>query len=280
MAATTTIITGATSGLGKATAKALAKKGHALYLLVRDVVKGDELTRQLIAETNNREIFTVKCDLADLHSVYAAVEKLKSRLFAINVLINNAGGIFPKHKLSKDGYEMTFAVNHLGHFALTQGLMPLLEKGQARVINLSSEAHRIGKDNFDDINREKEYSAMKAYATAKLYNIYFTKSLAEMYGAKGITAFAVHPGLVNTNFGVGLSGLTNVLLSFARPFMISPEKGAETAVYIATQPTLHTKSGMYFKKKKPAATSAQANNVASRRELWQLSEQFISNKFA
>lgn len=280
MAAITTIITGATSGLGKATAKALAKKGHALYLLVRDVVKGDELARQLTAETNNREIYTVKCNLADLHSVYAAVEKLKSRLFAVNVLINNAGGMFAQRELSVDGFEMTFAVNHLGHFALTQGLLPLLQKGQARVINLSSEAHKIGRDNFEDINREKEYSAMRAYGSAKLYNIYFTKSLAEMYGDKGITAFAVHPGLVNTNFGAGVSGLTNILLSLARPFMISAERGAQTTVYIATQATLHTKSGLYFKRRKPAGTSAQAENVGSRRELWRLSEQFISNKFA
>ncbi|MEO6150195.1 MAG: SDR family oxidoreductase [Mucilaginibacter sp.] len=278
MSATTTIITGATSGIGKATALELAKKGHALYLLVRDVVKGDELAQQLIKQTGNKEIYAVKCDLSDLHSVHIAAEKLKSRLLAINVLINNAGGIFPEHRFSKDGFEMTFAVNHLGHFALTEYLMPLLLKGQARIINVSSEAHQMSKPNFDDLKCENGYSAWKTYGTAKLYNIWFTKSLTEKYGDKGITAFALHPGLVKSGFGTGLSGLSRLLLTVVSPFMISPEKGAETTVYLATQPNLHTKSGQYFKKKKVAKSSKTANNAAGREQLWQLSEALIKDK--
>ncbi|MBE9583420.1 SDR family oxidoreductase [Mucilaginibacter sp. JRF] len=276
MAAITTIITGATSGIGKETALALAKKGHGLYLLVRDVVQGDELVRQLTEQTGNKEIFCVKCDLADLHSIYTAAEKLKSKLFAINVLINNAGGMFPQRELSKDGFEMTFSVNHLGHFALFQHLLPLLEKGQARVISLSSEAHRIGKPAFNDINCEAAYSPMKVYGTAKLYNIYFTKSIAEKYKDKGITAFAVHPGVVNTSFGTGTKGIAGFLLSLARPFMISAEQGAETSVYLATQNTLHAKSGLYFKKCKPAKVSSIANDAAAREKLWQLSLQLLA----
>ncbi|RYY37950.1 MAG: SDR family oxidoreductase [Sphingobacteriaceae bacterium] len=275
MSATTTIITGATSGIGKETALALAHKGHALYLLVRDVVKGDELVRQLKQETGNKEIYCVKCDLSDLHSVYTAAEKLKSRLLSINVLINNAGGMFPMRELSKDGFELTFATNHLGHFALTMQLMPLLKKGQARIINVSSEAHKLGKPDFSDINSEKSYTPMKVYGTAKLYNIYFTKSLAEKYGDKGITAFAVHPGLVKTSFGAGTGGISGFLLSLARPFMITPEKGAQTTIYLATQAGLHTKSGMYFKKEKPASTSGVANDAAAREKLWQISETIL-----
>ncbi|RCH55396.1 short-chain dehydrogenase [Mucilaginibacter hurinus] len=272
----TTIITGATSGIGKATSYELAKKGHALYLLVRDVVKGDELAKQLSRQTGNREIYSVKCDLSDLYSVRTAAEKLKSRLFAVNVLINNAGGIFPQRRTSKDGFEMTFAVNHLGHFLLTQQLMPLLIKGQARIINVSSEAHRVGRPNFNDLQGKESYSAWKAYGNAKLYNIWFTKSIADKFGDKGLTAFALHPGVVNSGFGTGLSGFSRLLLSLARPFMISPEKGAETTVYLATQATLHTKSGGYFKKKKPVKPSADANNVAYREKLWQLSELLIT----
>ncbi|MCC8410202.1 SDR family oxidoreductase [Mucilaginibacter sp. UR6-1] len=275
MAAITTIITGATSGIGKETALALAKKGHGLYLLVRDMVRGDELARQLTEQTGNKEIFCVKCDLADLHSVYAAAEKLKSRLFAINVLINNAGGMFPQREVSKDGLEMTLAVNHLGHFALFHHLLPLLVKGQARIISLSSEAHRIGKANFDDINSEKAYSPMKVYAVAKLFNVYFTKSVAEKYKDKGITAFAVHPGVVNTSFGAGTGGITGFLLSLARPFMITAEQGAQTPVYLATQSGLHTKSGMYFKKRNPAKVSSAANDDAAGEKLWQLSGQML-----
>ncbi|RVU00657.1 SDR family oxidoreductase [Mucilaginibacter limnophilus] len=275
MAAITTIITGATSGIGKETALALAKKGHALYLLVRDVVKGDELVRQLKQQTVNKEIFSVKCDLSDLHSVYTAAEKLKSRLFAINVLINNAGGMYPMRKLSHDGFEMTFAVNHLGHFALTMHLMPLLQKGQARIINISSEAHKMGKPDFDDLNSEKSYSSMRVYGAAKLFNIYFTKSLAEKYRDKGITAFALHPGVVNTAFGAGAGGMTGFFLTIARPFMITPEQGAQTTIYLATESGLHTKSGTYFKKKKLAKVSSAADDAAARERLWQVSEEIL-----
>lgn len=275
MAAITTVITGATSGIGKETALGLAKKGHALYLLVRDVIKGDELVRQLKQQTGNKEIFSVKCDLSDLHSVYTAAEKLKSRLFAVNVLINNAGGMFPERKLTKDGFELTFAVNHLGHFALTIRLMPLLEKGQARIINVSSEAHKLGKPDFDDLNSEKNYSPMRVYGTAKLFNIYFTKSLAEKYRDKGITACALHPGVVNTAFGAGTGGITGFFLSLVRPFMITPEQGAQTSVYLATESGLHTKSGMYFKKKKPAKVSSAADDGSAREKLWHKSEEIL-----
>lgn len=278
MAAITTIITGATSGIGKETALALAKKGQGLYLLVRDVKRGDEFVKQLKEQTGNKEIFCLACDLSDLQSVYAAAAELKNRLFAINVLINNAGGMFAQYELSKDGFEMTFVVNHLGHFALFNQLLPLLEKGQAKVISLSSEAHRIGKDNFDDLNSERSYSPMRVYGTAKLYNIYFTKSVAEKYKHKGITAFAVHPGVVNTSFGAGSSGLTKFLLALARPFMLTPEQGAQTSVYLATQTALHTKSGLYFKKCKPANISAAANSVSSREKLWQISEQLLKQQ--
>ncbi|MCD8740021.1 SDR family oxidoreductase [Mucilaginibacter roseus] len=275
MAAVTTVITGATSGIGKETALALAKKGHGLYLLVRDLVRGDELVRQLVEQTGNKEIFCIKCDLGDLHSVYTAAEKLKSKLFAVNVLINNAGGMFPQRELSKDGFEKTFAVNHLGHFALFQHLLPLLEKGQARVISLSSEAHRVGKVDFDDINSEKKYSPMRVYGMAKLFNIFFTKSVAEKYKDKGITAFSVHPGIVNTSFGAGTGGFTGFLLSLARPFMITAEQGAQTPVYLATQSGLHTQSGSYFKKCKVAGTSSAANDAAAREKLWQLSDDLL-----
>ncbi len=272
MAAITTVITGATSGIGQETARALARKGHGLYLLVRDITKGNALAQQLIKETGNREINCISCDLSDLQSVAAAADTLKSKLFAVNVLINNAGGMFAERQLSKDGHEMTFAVNHLGHFTLTRILMPLLLKGQARIINVSSSAHRVGKDNFDDIDYNNGYSAIRAYGTAKLYNIYFTKSLAEKYGQQGITAFALHPGFVNTGFGADMGGFAKLLLTLSRPFMISPERGAQTSVYLATQPGLHGKSGQYFVRKHPSPVSLTARNEESSQKLWAISE--------
>jgi len=276
MAIKTTVITGATSGIGKETALALAKKDHALYLLVRNTQKGDILKDEIIAKTGNKSIYVVKCDLADLQSVRHAADGLKAKLVSINVLINNAGGIFNERLLSKDGFEMTFATNHLGHFALTMALLPLLEKGHARIINVSSDAHKIGKADFDDLPWEqKPYSPMKAYGMAKLFNIYFTKSLAEQYADKGITAFALHPGVVNTSFGDGVGGFTKFLLTLARPFMITPEEGAQTSVYLATEPGMDTKSCQYFVKKKMTKSSALSWSEANRNKLWDISKKLV-----
>ncbi|MGY4537253.1 NAD(P)-dependent dehydrogenase (short-subunit alcohol dehydrogenase family) [Mucilaginibacter sp. UYNi724] len=276
MPITTTVITGATSGIGRETALALAKKDHALYLLVRDTERGEQLKQEIISATKNRNIYIVPCDLADLHSVRNAAGILKSSLLSINILINNAGGIFAEREESKDGFEMTFAVNHLAHFLLVQCLLPLLEKGQARIINVSSEAHRMAKPNFNDLQWTKRpYSAWKAYGTAKLFNIYFTRSLAIKYGAKGISAFALHPGLVNTGFGTGLSGIGKLLMSLARPFMISAENGAQTTIYLALATRIDAQSGKYFKSSRPANTSAEATNDVGRDRLWELSMEII-----
>lgn len=276
----TTVITGATSGIGKETALALAQKGHAVYMLVRDMDKGAAVRRELMAAGKSGEIHLVHCDLADLQTVHNAAQTLREKLFAINVLINNAGGIINEYELSTDGFELTFAINNLGHFLLTQNLMPLLERGQARIINVSSEAHRMGKPVFDDLQAgqaAKTYASIKAYSKAKLFNIYFTKSLAERYKSKGITAFALHPGVVSTSFGNSLGGLGKVLLFLAKPFMISPRQGAQTSVYLATAPKLDAKSGQYFKKQQAAKPATIANNKDARDQLWDRSMQMIEH---
>jgi len=275
MPITTTVITGATSGIGEETAFALAKKDHAIYLLVRNTEKGRQLKERITAETGNEHIFVVACDLADMQSVKEASEVLKAKLFAVNVLINNAGGIFNERQLTKDGFEVTFAVNHLGHFLLTACLMPLLEKGHARIINISSDAHKVGKPLFDDLQSSQKYSALKSYGMAKLFNIYFTKSLAEKYADKGITAYTLHPGVVNTGFGAGTSGFVKFLLWVARPFMITAKKGAETTVYLATAPKLDKLSGQYFVKKKPAKPSPAAVDTEARNKLWDISNKLV-----
>jgi NAD(P)-dependent dehydrogenase (short-subunit alcohol dehydrogenase family) len=278
MALKTTVITGATSGIGKETALGLAKKDHALYLLVRNVVKGDRLKEEIITSTGNKNIHVVKCDLADLSSVRVAAAELTAKLVSINVLINNAGGIFSDRKLSKDGFEMTFATNHLGHFLLTMSLMPLLEKGHARVINVSSSAHQMGKPNFDDIQWEQhKYSSWKAYGQAKLYNIYFTKALAEKYAEKGITSFALHPGIVKTNFWGGTSGFFSKLMQLlVSPFMITSEEGAQTSIYLATEPGMEAKSCQYFVKKKLTKSSELSWSEENRNKLWDISKKLVA----
>ena len=274
----TTVITGATSGIGKETALALAKKDHAVYLLVRNVAKGEELKKDLIAQTGNRSIFVIHCDLADMQTVKQAADELKGKLFSINVLINNAGGLNPIRKESKDGIELTFAMNHLGHFLLTMSLMPLLQKGQARVINVSSEAHKMARPQLlNDVEFKQDYSTWKAYGLAKLCNIYFAKSLAEKYTQAGITAYALHPGIVKSDFWSGLGGLNAVLKVLASPFMITAREGAQTSIYLAGQTKLSPKlNGQYFKKGQVAKTTLAAQNVSARNKLWQISEQMVS----
>lgn len=274
----TTVITGATSGIGKETALALAKKDHALYLLVRNVAKGEELKKDIIAQSGNRSVFVIHCDLADMQTVKQAADELKGKLIAINVLINNAGGINPSRHESKDGIELTFAMNHLGHFLLTMSLMPLLQKGQARVINVSSEAHKMARPQLlNDVQFKQDYSSWKAYGLAKLSNIYFAKSLAEKYAQSGITAYALHPGIVKSDFWSGMGGLNAILKILASPFMITPREGAQTSIYLAGQIKLSPKlNGQYFKKSQVAKTTLAAQNTSARNKLWQISEQLAA----
>ncbi|QEM09820.1 SDR family oxidoreductase [Mucilaginibacter rubeus] len=276
----TTVITGATSGIGKATAMALAAQDHEVYLLVRNIIKGEAVKQEIIAKTGNKHVSVIKCDLADLQSVREAAIELSQKLTTINILINNAGAGFSERRVSKDGFEMTFTTNHLGHFLLTTSLMPLLERGQARIINVSSEGHKIGKPNFDDLQSAQNYSSFKAYGMAKLFNIYFTQSLAQKFADKGVLAFSLHPGVVNSSFIEGLKGFDKVLMKMARPFMITSQQGAETSIYLATEPGLDKFNGRYFKKKKLAKTSPIAQDWAAQEKLWQISEKLISKSVA
>ncbi len=276
MPAITTVITGSTSGIGQLTALELAKKGHAIYMLVRNTQKGQQVAGEIISQTGNKDIYVVQCDVGDLASVRRAAKELTDKLFGINILINNAGSAFMNKEFTGDGLEMTFAVNHLGHFLLTKSLMPLLERGQARIINVSSEAHRSAKPNFDDMQwQQTTYQPVKAYGISKLYNIYFTKSLSEKYGQTGITAYALHPGVVLTPIWDKVTGLMKLVALILKPFMITPEKGARTTIYLATQPRLEQKSGLYFKKCKVAKTAPVAEDVAARNRLWEISEKLV-----
>jgi NAD(P)-dependent dehydrogenase (short-subunit alcohol dehydrogenase family) len=279
MAAITTVITGATSGIGKVTALELAKKGHAIYMLVRNTAKGEQVKQEIITASGNKNVYMIECDMADRQSVRNAAAELTGKLFAINILINNAGSAFLEKQFTKDGFEMTFAVNHLGHFLLTESLMPLLKKGQARIINVSSEAHRSAQPNFDDLNwQTTPYEALKAYGVSKLYNIYFTKSLAEKYNQDGIVSYALHPGVVNTHIWDGVKGFLKLFVSFLKLFMITPEKGAETTIYLATELRLEPKSGLYFKKCKVNKPAPIAEDTAARQRLWEISEKLTEDQ--
>ncbi|MEX0883036.1 MAG: SDR family NAD(P)-dependent oxidoreductase [Cyclobacteriaceae bacterium] len=269
-------ITGGTSGIGVEKVKALAPGFSKIFLLVRDIEKAKKLVGKIKPVGKEDKFVLVPCDLADLESVSKAAEMISAQTDSIDVLINNAGGIFPEKIITKNQLELTFSANHLGHFLLTLKMLPLLtNKNGARVINVSSDAHKAASVNLDDLQFEKGYSSFKAYANAKLFNILFTKSLAEKFGDRNIQAYALHPGVVDTNFGHQSKGFFKVFLSLFKPFMISPKKGAETGIFLATTAKVPGENGGYYKKSKIASPSKKAQSKKLRDQVWERSEKLV-----
>ena len=272
-------ITGATSGIGVETVKALAPNFKEIFLLVRNTKKADELIAQWTDEAYSSNFHVIPCDLSDLSTVAAAAEKIQTLCPQLDVLINNAGGINKDRIVTKDGLELSFSINHLGHFLLTERLMPLLlGADRPRIINVSSDAHKVARPDMADLQSIKSYNALTVYANVKLFNILFTRSLVEQYGDKGIHAFALHPGMVRTNFGSGFTGLVKWGMKIIKPLMISPKKGAATTVFLAKDPSALQFNGGYFKKGKLSKSSEYAASEDLRNQLWEESEKLLRSR--
>jgi len=268
-------ITGPTGGIGKATAEELARKGYRLALFARNQEKLKELSKQLLS-LGSPEVEHFTCDLADLKSVRRAAQEFRGKFDRLDVLINNAGGIIPKLRYSADDTEYSFAMNHLGHFYLANLLKDsLAESDDPRMISVSSVAHIMGKLDFSDLAKRKgSYSAFKVYADAKLCNIYFTREAARRWADFGLKAYCLHPGVVRTGFGSEYSGIMGLLIKLGAVFMISPDKGTETSVFLATTDKDH-KNGSYFIRKKKARTSKIAQDMSIASQLWKFSEELL-----
>lgn len=273
------LITGATNGIGKETALALLKENYAVYFIARNESKSVNVRDELIAQSGNKNCDFYLADLADLAQVKAVAERINSELSKIDVLINNAGGMFQIREESADGYEMHFAMNHLSHFLLTLSLKQLLVGSNARIVNLSSEAHRMARLDLNNLEEKENYSAIRVYGNAKLCNILFTKGLVKRWGKDGVTSFALHPGVVRTGFAMNAEGgIWKIIFKLIRPFMISAQKGALTSVYCALEQGLESQSGKYFKDQKVQKPSADAENDALSDKLWQISREMIQQK--
>lgn len=269
----TVFITGANSGIGKTTSIALAKMGARILMHARSKERGTAAQEEIIAQSGNNDVDLFLCDLADLNEVRQMAERINLKYPQIDVLINNAGIMTRKRQETVQGFEYQFGVNHLSHFLLTQLLIDKIRKSPSgRIINVSSAAHKAGKINFDDINLKKRFSSFRGYAQSKLANILFTNELCHRLEPDGISSNCLHPGVVGTRFAHARDPKkSNLLMKWSRIFMIDPEKGAETTIYLASSDEVENKSGQYFKKKKSTSASKDSYDLDSAQKLWDLS---------
>ena len=269
------LITGATSGIGKAAAFKLAELGASLILLSRNEEKGEKICDQIRKINNNAPVKFYGVDISSMKEVRKVSEKIKTDFDNIDVLINNAGARFDQYFKNDEGIELTFATNHLGHFLLTLSLIETLRKSaQGRIINISSSAHAIGTEEFDDIVTPANYDRRLAYGRSKLANLYFTYELSRKLRNTNITVNAVDPGGVATNFS-----RNNGLFPWAKHYasyilklkLISPKQAAETIVYLASSSEVSETTGKYFFEKNEMDSSHASYNKKAALKLWQLS---------
>lgn len=271
------VITGANSGVGKAISIELAKTGALIVMLCRSKERGIKALQEVRVLSGNDSVELMLCNLGSLKSVRDFCKEFKTKYKKLNVLINNAGVTLPGYHQTVDGYELHFGVNHLGHFLLTNELLDLIiASAPARIINVASGAHKIGKIYFEDVNIMKNYTFWRAYAQSKLANILFTYELAEKLKGTGVTANCLHPGAVATNMGINRdTGFGTTITRMLKPFFQTPEKGAETAIYLATSNEIEGVTGKYFYRKRPVPSSKRSYDKVEAKKLWDLSKKMV-----
>ena len=270
MAAKTIVMTGGTSGIGLAAALAFARQGHRLVLVARDPARAEAALRQVRRAGPEVEHALHLADLSrlgEMKRVGSAIAEAEPR---IDVLVNNAGAWFPERVVTEGGFEKTFALDHLSYFVLTDALLPALKAAApSRIVSTSSDGHRFAGMAWDDLQGERRYSSLMAYCRAKLCNVLFTRELARRLAGTGVDATCFHPGFVATRFGDESSGFGRAAFAFGKSlFAVTPEKGAETLVHLATSPDVAGQSGGYYAKMKETKPNAAGRDDAAARRLW------------
>jgi len=273
----TALITGATSGIGQATAMGLARLGARVVLVARDAEKGRRTAAEITERTGNHQVDVLLADLSSQASVRQLAEEVIGRYPRLDVLVNNAGIILGTRRTTIDGLEYTFAVNHLAPFLLTNLLLDTLKaSAPSRIVIVSSEAQRMGRLNFEDLQGEAHYSGQAAYNQSKLANIMFCYALARRLEGTGVTATVAHPGLVRTNFGQENPTRTvRVLIALFKRFMKTPEQGAVTPIHLASSPEVEGATGRYFVNKRARRSSPRSYDTAATERLWHESERLV-----
>src|SRR5256714_8787580 len=273
------MVTGANSGIGKATALALAQMGATVVMVCRDRARGEEARSEITTKSRNNAVDLLQADLSSQESIRQLVEHFKQRYTQLHVLINNAGAAFPGRRETVDGLEMTFAVNYLAPFLLTNLLLDKLKaSAPTRIVNVSSGSHQSGYIKMDDLVLEKGYRLMRAYGQSKLALVLFTYELARRLQGTGVTANCLHPGFVATNIGqngVGSVGRSIVKLIFSR-LGISPEEGAKTSIYLASSPEIEGVTGKYFAKSIPVRSAPISYDETLQGQLWDESVKLVN----
>lgn len=266
------MVTGATSGIGAVTARVLAEKGATVVVVGRNAEKCQATANHIKQQTGNPKVEFLLADLSVQEAIRQLAEQFQSRYQRLDVLVNNAGGFFLTRQQSADGLEMTFALNHLGYFLLTNLLLDRLKaSAPARIVNVSSDAHHGTKINFDDLQSRQRYAPMQVYGQSKLANLLFTYELARRLEGTGVTANALHPGFVATNLAANNGWLARLFLPLVHLFAISAEAGAQTSIYLATSPEVERVTGQYFVNKQPVRSSPESYDRSAASRLWQVS---------
>jgi len=272
------LITGGTSGIGKAASTALGYRGAEVVVAGRNKERAEAAVGEIQRGSGSQRVSLMLADLAVQAEVRGLAQAFKERHDRLDVLVNNAGLILSKRTQTPDGIETTLAVNHLAPFLLTNLLLDVLKKSApSRVITVSSEARRRAEIDFDDLQSERHYRAFQVYGMTKLANILFTYELAERLRGTGVVVNCVHPGGVNTNFGKNNRNLGTLLFRAFKPFMRTPEQGADTIVYLASSPEAEEMSGRYLADREEVSP-AQPRDEAMQRRLWEVSEELTNLK--
>jgi len=272
------LVTGANTGIGKWTAVGLAERGFSVLVHARSPEKGRAAVDEIRGLSGNPSVGLVLADLSSLDAVRALAAAVLEQCPRLDVLVNNAGLISTRRVETVDGFESTFAVNHLAPFLLTNLLLGRIRASSpARIVTVSSRAHLSAALDFDDLDCRRGYAAMDAYARSKLANVLFTRELARRLAGSGVSANCLHPGVVRTEFGAGgeLGGVMGIGWYLMQPFLLSPRQGAETSIYLATSPDVEDVTGEYFDRRRVARTASPARDMAAASRLWRVSAERV-----
>jgi len=272
------LVTGATAGIGEATARELARLGATVVGAGRNAEKCARVAESIRAASDNASVEFLVADLSVQAEVHKLAAEFKRKYVRLDVLINNAGAYFMRRRESADGIELTWALNHLAYFLLATSLLDVLKaSAPARIVNVSSEAHRGSKLNFDDLENRRSYNGFPAYGQSKLANVLFTYELARRLAGTGVTANVLHPGFVATQFGHNNGAVVRALMRLVQRFGgLSPEQGAQTSLHLAASPEVEGVTGQYFDNRRAVPSSPASYDEAGARRLWEISERMTA----